>query len=392
MKILIINDHATLTGGAELQALLLRERLRARGHDVRLFASRARTRSSRDHADYSCLGSTSPWIRTWLSAANPWAKKALEKALADFKPDVVHVIMFLTQLSPMILPLLERVPTLYHVQWYRPVCPTGTKVLPGGVPCRVSAGPVCRRSGCVSFWQWPAYALQFRLLKRWRHVFKLVVANSFTLRRKLIEEGISPVEVVYNCAAVQAPRGKLTSPPTAIYVGRLLRQKGVDLLVRAFARIAAGMPEARLYIAGEGPDQPYIESLARTLKVEDQVRILGNLPRAELERLYAQAWTQVSPSRWREPFNMATLEAMMRGLSVISSSEGGSSEIVQPGITGFLVPPGDELKLAGALSNILCDSQLAERMGRAARSTASRLYSDTATVDRFLKLYQTILA
>src|SRR5687768_1042350 len=193
MKILLINDYATLTGSVELQAMLLRERLRGRGHDVRLFASRARTRRSRNHADYSCVGTTS-LFKTVLQAGNPWAYKALQRVLEEFRPDIVHVIGFMSQLSPLILPLLQDIPTLYHAQWYRTVCPTGTKILPGGQPCRVRAGPVCRTSGCVNAFAWPAHDVQLRLLKRWRHVFKLVVANSFALRRRLIEEGVSPVE------------------------------------------------------------------------------------------------------------------------------------------------------------------------------------------------------
>src|SRR5918999_1323382 len=139
MKILLINDYGTLTGGAEVQMLLFRDELRRQGHDARLFTSSARTSAEKSHADYECLGTTSR-LRTLLQTANPWAFARLRKVLAEFHPDVVHVRIFLTQLSPLILPLLMNVPCVYHVVWYRPLCPLGTKMLPDGTACHLPAG------------------------------------------------------------------------------------------------------------------------------------------------------------------------------------------------------------------------------------------------------------
>src|SRR4051794_15694769 len=111
MKVLIAADYAALVGGAELAIATLRDGLRARGHDARVFASTALRENGGFFADYSCIGTTSRW-RTLLQSANPTAGMALQRALADFQPDVVHVSMFLTQLSPLILPALRAVPAL----------------------------------------------------------------------------------------------------------------------------------------------------------------------------------------------------------------------------------------------------------------------------------------
>ena len=126
MKILLVNDYATPTGGAELIMLSLRRQLRELGHDARLFASSARPLNQESQGDYHCLGTTSKF-RTLLQSKNPWASQKLAKILSEFKPDVVHVRIFLTQLSPSILPLLINIPTIYHVAWYRAICPLGTK-------------------------------------------------------------------------------------------------------------------------------------------------------------------------------------------------------------------------------------------------------------------------
>src|SRR5712692_8465621 len=126
MKILFVNDYAVPQGGAEILLLDLRDALRARGHDVRLFASNAGQNGSCSLADYTCRGTTSRF-RTLLQSGNPWAAMKLRRVLADFQPDIVQVEMFLTQLSPLILPLLRNVRSIYHVVWYRPICPLGTK-------------------------------------------------------------------------------------------------------------------------------------------------------------------------------------------------------------------------------------------------------------------------
>jgi len=116
MKILLINDYGTATGGAELMLLGLREGLRRQGHDARLFASSARPGPGPSSADYECVGRTTRF-RTLLQTANPWAYRRLRRVLAEFRPDVVHAHIFLTQLSPLILPLLRDVPSIYHAVW-----------------------------------------------------------------------------------------------------------------------------------------------------------------------------------------------------------------------------------------------------------------------------------
>jgi len=243
MKILLVNDYATPTGGAELSAVALRDGLRQRGHDARIFASSAGPPGASSVADYECLGTTS-YLRTLLQTANPWAFRKLRRVLVEFQPDIVHVKIFLTQLSPLILPLLRDVPSLYHVVWYRPICPLGTKMLPDGTTCTVRAGAVCYYNHCLPLRDWLPLMAQMRLWRRWRGVFDLIVANSEAVKGRLIAEGIEPVEVIRSGVPIQPARPPLSSPPTVAFAGRLVREKGADLLVRAFSKIAAQIPAA----------------------------------------------------------------------------------------------------------------------------------------------------
>ncbi|MCS6859687.1 MAG: glycosyltransferase family 4 protein [Abditibacteriales bacterium] len=352
MKILLVNDYATLTGGAELMVAMLRDGLRQRGHDARLFASSARPLSAPSIADYECFGTTSRF-RTLLQTLNPWACWRLRRVLAEFQPDVVHVSLFLTQLSPLILPLLREVPSLYHVLWYRPICPLGTKTLPDGTPCRSQAGVVCYRQRCLPLRDWVPLMLQMKLWRRWRHAFNLIVATSHAVKRCLIAEDIQPVEVVWGGVAVQPPRPPLAFPPTVAFAARLVWEKGADVLLQAFAKVVKGIPEARLLIAGDGPERERLQSMITDWGLSAQVSLLGHLSRADVERHFATAWVQVVPSRWAEPFGLVAAEAMMRGTAVIASSSGGLAEIVRDGQTGFLVPPGNAAALAEALARLL---------------------------------------
>ncbi|HEX7941876.1 MAG TPA: glycosyltransferase family 4 protein, partial [Gemmatimonadaceae bacterium] len=118
MRILLVNDYATATAGAERITRDLRDGFRARGHEVRVFASRAQLIPGESFADAECYGTTSR-LRTFSSAVNLSAARALALELRDFQPDVVQVQMFLWQLSPAILPVLRSVPAVYWAMTFK---------------------------------------------------------------------------------------------------------------------------------------------------------------------------------------------------------------------------------------------------------------------------------
>ena len=388
MKILLVSDYGTPAGGAEVQLLGLRKELRRRGHDARLFSSSARTKGvPGGQADYECFGTLSSF-RTMVQTANPSAYRSLKRVLAEFKPDVVHVKLFLTQLSPLILPLLRSVPSIYYVAWYRPVCPLGTKMLPDGSECTVRFGVPCYSNGCLPLHDWAPLMLQMKLWRRWRGVFRLIVTNSEATRRLLTADGIDVSAVVSHGTEVRDPRPPLSPPPTVSFAGRLVREKGVDILLHAFAKIVQELPDARLLIAGDGPERDNVHRLARKLGIASSVDMTGHLSRDVLEQTCEAAWVQAVPSLWAEPFGIVAVEAMMRGRAVVATAGGGLSEIIRDGLTGYLVPPGDAQSLADALLKLLRDRAVADRMGAAARSDALLRFSESGFADQLLELYQ----
>ena len=118
MKILIITDYSTPRGGAEIYCLKLRQLLREAGHDARLFSS---TVDNQQHlyADFECWGTHEKVTNRLLQTFNPFALLKMHHILNNFKPDVVHLNLFLTQLSPALLLALKRVPVVYTAHLYK---------------------------------------------------------------------------------------------------------------------------------------------------------------------------------------------------------------------------------------------------------------------------------
>ena len=385
MKILLISDYGVPRGGNEIVTLALRDGLRTRGHDTRLFASRAHTNGDSDLADYHCFGTASP-LRAALWCGNPSAFFTLRRALQEFRPDVVHVRLFLSQLSPLILPLLREIPAIYHDGWYRTVCPIGSRVLPDGRGCDDPAGYICYQNGCVPLLAWPLLMTQLRLWHYWRDVFDVVVANSRSVAGWLELSGITPVEVIYNGVTARGPRPPLGEPPTIAYAGRLAHEKGVDILLAAFKFVIQSMPQTQLIIAGEGPESRRLRWIATQLG--GKIDFLGHQPRETIERRFDAAWVQVVPSRGAEPFGNAAAEAMMRGTAVVASANGGFTEYVQHGQMGLLVPPGNPAALGKALLQVLSNREYAESLGQAGRRFALEAFDQHQFIDRFVAIYE----
>ena len=387
MKILIVHDYGAALGGADQLSVALRDLLRDYGHDARLFASSARPAPVENAADYICFGTLSS-ARNLLQLANPWALHKLRRVIERFRPDVAHVCIYTTQLSPLVLPALRGVPSLLHVHNYDQTCPTNSKLLPNGRLCNHRPGWVCRREGCLGAKGLARFVVQRHLTERWSGVFGTVVAPSDWVARRLRAEGQRVDETIWNGVPRSEVRPPLSAPPTIAYAGRLVPKKGVDTLLRAMALVVRRLPAARLLIAGDGPERASLERLMIELGLGTRVEFLGHLQRSAMERALSRAWVQAVPSRWEEPFGLVAAEAMMRGTAVVASRLGGLSEFVVDGVTGYGVPPGDASTLAETLLRVLSDRKLAELLGETARRFALAELTELRFTERFIDLYQ----
>ena len=150
---------------------------------------------------------------------------------------------------------------------------------------------------------------------------------------------------------------------TLVFVGRLVSDKGVDLLLRALAQLRLEELRPDLTIVGTGPEQENLVALTRDLKLQDQVFFAGQKTGEELVRLLNQHRVMVIPSLWAEPFGVVALEGIACGCAIIGSEAGGLKEAI--GSCGITFENGSERSLADALKRLLQDEELADSLRRA---------------------------
>jgi glycosyltransferase involved in cell wall biosynthesis len=152
-------------------------------------------------------------------------------------------------------------------------------------------------------------------------------------------------------------------------VGRWLateRYKGMDTLITALPRLLTRWPELQLAAVGDGDDRPWLEDLAEKSGVNRHVHFLSGLSYAEIASCYSACEIFALPSR-AEGFGLVYLEAMACGKPVIGGAHGGAPEVIQDGVTGYLVPYGDALQLATSIETLLADPVHAQEMGARGR-------------------------
>jgi glycosyltransferase involved in cell wall biosynthesis len=148
-----------------------------------------------------------------------------------------------------------------------------------------------------------------------------------------------------------------------VFLGRLVSDKGVDLLLRALREVRREGSAPTLTIIGAGPEEHALKALAHELDLGNQVEFAGEKSGDELAMLLNQHRIMVVPSRWAEPFGVVALEGIACGCAVIGSEDGGLKEAM--GLCGITFKNGDQTSLAAALERVLGDRALEESLRRA---------------------------
>ncbi len=169
----------------------------------------------------------------------------------------------------------------------------------------------------------------------------------------------------------------LPTEPFILFVGALREVKGVPVLLEAYERLSSPRPPLVL-IGGRTPDTP--------ASFPAGVTVLHDLPQAEVMAAWDRALFGVAPSVLPEPLGNVVHEAMSRGRPVIGTKPGGHGDMIEPGVSGLLVPAGDVAALAAAMQRLLGDEAAREAMGRAAQVQARR-FAESAVFPKFARLY-----
>lgn len=167
-----------------------------------------------------------------------------------------------------------------------------------------------------------------------------------------------------------------------VMVSRLQAEKGCDISIEAFSRVAASSGNARLSVFGEGEEQPGLERLAERLGVRDSIVFHGHVDEATLARELPAHDIFIQHSRIKEGSPVSIVEAMACGLPVVSTAIGGIVDQVLPGETGFIVGDGDVAGMAEAMARLAADGGLRRRLGKAARAHCAQRHDAAAQAKR----------
>ncbi|MSR85300.1 glycosyltransferase [Candidatus Uhrbacteria bacterium] len=199
----------------------------------------------------------------------------------------------------------------------------------------------------------------------------------------LIEAGVDPQRIDVVPVWTDISRLLVLPMPTLtgaqlLCVARLSREKGIDILLQAFAEIRSHHVEARLTIVGDGPERKNLEQQAQRLNIASQVEFVGY--HQDPARFYAQADIYVQPSRF-EGWGRSVIEAAASGLPIVMTDVGCAKEIIQHEQSGLIVSPGDAHSLANTIERLLIDRLLAGRLGEQARITVQALPNQSAAIE-----------
>jgi glycogen(starch) synthase len=208
-----------------------------------------------------------------------------------------------------------------------------------------------------------------------------VVPNGIEVARMALPPGATPADLA------RFRRGFAErDEQIVLYVGRMVREKGVAVLVEAMPRVLARRPGTRLVLAGQG-ETAALRDRAAALGLGDRVRFMGFVPDDDLRRLYAVADVAVYPSLY-EPFGIVALEAMAARVPLVTSDVGGFREVVEHGVTGTTTWANNPESLAWGLLQCLEQPERARRLAEAAYQKVVRDYSWDRIAQRTLDVYE----
>jgi glycosyltransferase involved in cell wall biosynthesis len=387
LKILLISDTQTQTGGAELQFYHLKNALQKRPNiTVRSLVFGTPPSNSGDAIvlkETACKVSRQ-WWRMFL---HPLKYLEIKRAIETFKPDVIH-LHNVKKYTIALLKAVRQYPVIQTVHDFSPICPTGWNLHAHGQPCTTGFQANC-------FWQ---HKRDYNVLVYLGLVF------SFHRMRKLLKQTVkkfiapSPMLEHYlrlnqfGATVYLPPFIKQQEPPTYsdmradhfLYVGQLEIQKGVDILIDEFALACQQNKNLVLKVAGLGSQEI-------SLKEKVKQKNIVFLGWANPDKLYEECMAVIFASVGLESFGMVITEAMAKGRAVIGSNRGPTTWLIDDEKTGLLFDPLVKGDLSAKIIKLSNQFELAERFGKQGYEKSKTFLNEESIIDDIITLYESTL-
>lgn len=322
-----------------------------------------------------------------------------ESILRSFAPDVLFIHRF--EMAQQIHQLASDYPTVRMIHDHDLVCIRRHKYFPISTRvCDRPAGIDCYKHLCFIQRSAPGSRLPITLrrVKQCRQAIqahgpvRCFMVGSEWMHRELEINGI-PADKIEIVPPIPAALGEMRPVVPAdsqeiLFVGQVIRGKGVDLLLRALQHVSSPWHAT---VVGTGNHLESCKRLATELGINEHVHFAGWVPHQELEPLYANAAMMVVPSRWPEPFGMVGIEAMARGRPVVGFAVGGIPDWLEHGKTGFLVAEADTAAMAEAIERILENRDLRSKLGEAAAQRVQQRYQPQLYLQQLMRILEKIV-
>ena len=392
MKVLLVNKFHYIKGGSETYYFSLGELLERRGHQVIWFSMKddrnvpcAQSEYFVDHVDFNASGN---FARNAGSALHLlYSREAGRKfacLLDDEKPDIIHLNIFQSQLTGAVVDeaYKRHIPVVYTAHDLKSVCPNYLMMHHEKTceQCLDRHYWHCFKNSCMKDSRAKSMlasleAYVYKLKKTYRKI-NYVITPSLFYKNKLEAADVfsCPIEHIRNFLPEGTVYEKGSRGDYFLYFGRLSREKGICTLINAFGKAQV---KEKLYIVGTGPEEESLRLLVKNLGMEDKIHFLGFKTGEELKKIVANALCVCLVSEWYENGPYSVLEAQALGRPAIVSDYGGLPELVEDGITGYIIKAGSIPDLTGKIRR-MSDSRMdsAYISDKAACTYSADLYAD----------------
>ncbi len=403
MRILLVHKFFNYNGGADVFFFEVGRVLKENGHEVAYFSTKSERNEPSEWSKYFVdapdFKSKNPLTRLKALTAIPYnrsTKKAFEKLLDIFQPDLIHCFNIMTQISPSILVAAKErnIPVVISLNDYKHICPNYKLFHHGRIceDCKDGGYIYCFKNKCAH--DSAAFSLASTIesyVHKWMNVY-LKNISLFLFASDFMAE---KTEEFWK---VKLNRGKLMNPfnvPAApdfskkgeygLYFGRLIDEKGVDVLLKALA-VAGDIP---FVIVGNGPEEENLKKIAEEAGLSN-VQFVGPKWGAELDEHLNNCKYVVCPSIWHENFPYVILQAFAAGKPVIGTHRGGIPEMVTVD-RGSLYEANNYEALAKLMQKYDKDVDGCVEKGKAARKYVEKTFNDKEFYKSIIENYKRAL-
>lgn len=399
MKILLVNKFHYLKGGSEKYYFDLAKLLQEHGHEVAFFSMQdeknIKTGCKQYFVENSDMNSKNIFkaLDVIYSRKN---KKAMEKALDDFKPDIVHLNNFQRQLSASIIkPIKKRnIPIVFTAHDLQAICPAIVMLDSQKQICEKCLNGKylnCAKNKCIKNSGLKSIlgtveAKYYKYKKIYINKIDKIITPSEFYKLKLIQDGIpeNNIEAIHNFIDMDNYNVEVEDDGYAFYFGRLIKEKGIFTLLEAFK----GIKDKKLLIAGDGPDLEKIKEYLNKNNMQEDVKLLGYIDSNKVKEYVRKSRFIIVPSIWYENCPYSVLETLAIGKPIIGSNLGGIPELVKNNESGLIYTYNKPKELQEKMKTLFENKELADELGKNAKQIAKKEYSKESYYNKIINIYE----